>query len=74
MGRNTPLKAIRQHCLRCAGADFPWDYLGVPVGMRMFKQTVKDCPFRACEFWPWREGRMPHKPKSAGGEVIPAKD
>jgi hypothetical protein len=43
------------------GGDFPWDYQGVPVGLRLFKQAVKDCPYRACPLWPYREGKLPKK-------------
>jgi hypothetical protein len=74
MGTQTPLKAIRRACLRCMGSDFPWDYLGVPTGLRMFKRFVADCPDRACPLWPFREGRLaPRDPAqlSDGGQSQP---
>ena len=66
MGKQTPLKAIRRTCLQCMGADFPWDYQGVPVGLRLFKQAVKDCPYRACPLWPYREGKLPKREAQDG--------
>jgi hypothetical protein len=59
VGKQTPLKAIRRECLRCAGANYPWDYVGVPIGLRLFKQVVKDCPEQSCNLWPYREGKLP---------------
>jgi len=61
MGKQTPLKAIRRACIQCMGGRFTWDYQGVPVGMRLFKQAVKDCPEQACPLWPYREGRLPRR-------------
>ena len=68
MGKQTPLKAIRHYCLRCVNADFPWDYQGIPMGMRFFKETVRQCPYCDCPLWHYRYGKT--HPRTSFEELV----
>jgi len=45
VGRATPLKAVRRHCLSCCGGS---------------SNEVKLCPAKSCPLWPFRHGHRPN--------------
>jgi hypothetical protein len=42
----TPIKAIRAHCIACAGNN---------------QKAPKSCPTETCPLWPYREGHDPKR-------------
>jgi hypothetical protein len=54
MERTSPVNAIRQNCLSCAGS----------------KKDVRLCPVSDCLLWPWRLGKRPETVAKANPELL----